>query len=247
MRKIVLLRHGESIWNKENRFTGWVDVELSERGVWEASEAGKILKNEGYVFDLTYTSILKRAVDTTAIVLEQMGLRNIETKFAWELNELHYGGLQGLNKAEMARKYGEEQVRIWRRSFSVRPPEMDETDYRKQNDLEIFKTVPIYQMPRTESLADTCARAVGYWQKEIAPAIKGGKNVLISAHGNSLRAIIKHLDSIGDKEISELNIPTGAPLVYELDDDLKPIRHYYLGDQKEIARKIAAVKNQYKV
>lgn len=247
MFKIVLLRHGESIWNAQNRFTGWTDVELSEKGVEEAKKAGKILKNEEYVFDLAFTSVLKRAVDTTAIVLEQMGLQNIKTKFAWELNERHYGGLQGLNKAEMARKYGEEQVHIWRRSFSVRPPEMDETDYRKQNDLEIFKAVPICQMPRTESLADTCIRAVGYWQRQIAPAIKGGKKILISAHGNSLRAIIKHLDNIGDKEISELNIPTGAPLVYELDDDLKPTKHYYLGDQDEIAQKIAAVKNQYKI
>jgi len=245
--KIVLLRHGESIWNKENRFTGWVDVGLSEKGVREANEAGKILKNEGYVFDLVFTSVLKRAVDTAAMVLEQMGLRNIEKKFAWELNERHYGGLQGLNKAEMAAKYGEEQVRIWRRSYQVRPPEMEEEDYRKQNDLEIFKTVPIHQMPRTESLADTCVRAVNYWQQEIAPAIKSGKKVLIAAHGNSLRAIIKHLDNIGDKEISELNIPTGAPLVYELDADVKPVKHYYLGDQVEIARKIANVKNQYKI
>lgn len=259
--KIVLLRHGESIWNKENRFTGWVDVELSEKGVEEAEEAGKILKNEGYVFDLVFTSVLKRAVDTAKIVLHELGLTVVDLAEArllpisrnqnwqesclcqfvraWELNERHYGGLQGLNKAEMAAKYGEEQVRIWRRSYQVRPPEMEEEDYRKQNDLEVFKTVPIHQMPQTESLADTCVRAVNYWQQEIAPAIKSGKKVLISAHGNSLRAIIKYLDNIGDKEISELNIPTGAPLVYELDADVKPVKHYYLGDQVEIARKIA--------
>jgi 2,3-bisphosphoglycerate-dependent phosphoglycerate mutase len=246
MYKIVLLRHGESIWNAQNRFTGWTDAELSEKGADEAGEAGKILKNEGYVFDLAFTSVLKRAIDTTAIVLREMGSAGIETKFIWQLNERHYGALQGLNKAEMAAKYGEEQVRIWRRSYGVRPPEMEEEDYRRQNELEIFKSVPVGKMPRTESLADTCARAVDYWQKEIAPAIKRGKKILISAHGNSLRALVKYLDNIGDKEISELNIPTGAPLVYELDDDLKPIKHYYLGDQDAIARRIDAVKNQYK-
>ncbi|HOI97068.1 MAG TPA: 2,3-diphosphoglycerate-dependent phosphoglycerate mutase [Candidatus Pacearchaeota archaeon] len=246
MYKIVLLRHGESIWNKKNRFTGWVDVELSERGVQEANEAGKILKNEGYVFDLVFTSVLKRAIDTTAIVLREMGSAEIETKCAWQLNERHYGALQGLNKGEMAAKYGEEQVRIWRRSYGVRPPEMEEEDYRRQNELEIFRSVPVYQMPRTESLSDTYGRAIDYWNSDIAPAIKSGKKILISAHGNSLRALVKYLDNIDDKEISELNIPTGAPLVYELDDDLKPIKHYYLGDQDAIARRIDAVKNQYK-
>ncbi|MFZ3074504.1 MAG: 2,3-diphosphoglycerate-dependent phosphoglycerate mutase [Minisyncoccales bacterium] len=247
MFKIVLLRHGESIWNKENRFTGWVDVELSERGVQEANDAGKILKNEGYVFDLAFTSVLKRAIDTTVIVLREMGLAGIETKCIWQLNERHYGALQGLNKGEMAAKYGEEQVRIWRRSYGVRPPEMEEENYRRQNELEIFRSVPVYKMPRTESLADTYSRTIDYWNSDIAPAIRDGKKILISAHGNSLRALVKYLDDIGDKEISELNIPTGAPLVYELDDDLKPIKHYYLGDQVEIARKIAAVKNQYKI
>lgn len=247
MFKIVLLRHGESIWNKENRFTGWVDVELSERGVQEANDAGKILKNEGYVFDLAFTSVLKRAIDTTVIVLREMGLAGIETKCIWQLNERHYGALQGLNKGEMAAKYGEEQVRIWRRSYGVWPPEMEEENYRRQNELEIFRSVPVYKMPRTESLADTYSRTIDYWNSDIAPAIRDGKKILISAHGNSLRALVKYLDDIGDKEISELNIPTGAPLVYELDDDLKPIKHYYLGDQVEIARKIAAVKNQYKI
>lgn len=247
MYKIVLLRHGESLWNKENRFTGWTDAELSEKGIEEAKGAGKILKKEGYVFDLVFTSVLKRAVDTAKIVLRQMGLEDIEIKYAWELNERHYGALQGLSKSEMAQKYGEEQVRIWRRDYFVRPPEMEELDYRRQNDLAIFKSVPLYQMPRTESLADTFARVIGYWQEEIAPAIRNGKKILISAHGNSLRALIKYLDNIGDKEISALNIPTGAPLIYELDDDLKPITHHYMGDQSEIAKKIEAVKNQYKI
>ncbi len=235
------------MWNKENRFTGWTDVGLSEKGIEEAKEAGEILKKESWVFDLVFTSVLKRAIDTTNIVLEQMGLAGLEIKYAWELNERHYGALQGLNKSEMAKKYGEEQVRIWRRSYGVRPPEMEEEDCRRQNELEVFKSVPVYEMPRTESLADTCARAVDYWQKEIVPAIKSNRKILISAHGNSLRALAKYLDNIGDKEISELNIPTGVPLVYELDDDLKPIRHYYLGDQDAIAKKIDAVKNQYKI
>ena len=246
MYKIVLLRHGESVWNKENRFTGWTDVGLSELGIREAKDAGQVLKKEGYVFDVVFTSVLKRAIDTTNIVLNEMGLSVIDTRCAWQLNERHYGALQGLNKGEMAKKYGEEQVRIWRRSYGVRPPEMEEEDYRRQNELEIFKSVPVGKMPRTESLADTCARAVDYWQKEIAPAIKRGKKILISAHGNSLRALVKYLDNIGDKEISELNIPTGAPLVYELDDDLKPIKHYYLGDQEKISRQIEKVKNQGK-
>lgn len=245
--KIVLLRHGESVWNAKNIFTGWTDVELSEKGVKEAKEAGEVLKNEKYVFDLAFTSILKRAVDTTKIVLRRMGLENIKIKYAWELNERHYGGLQGLNKVEMARIHGEEQVRIWRRSFDVRPPEMSEVDYQKQLELEIFANVLKDKIPKAESLKDTCVRAVGYWQNEIEPQIKAGRKILVSAHGNSLRAIIKFLDNIGDDKISELNIPTGVPLVYELDDDLKPIKHYYLGDQAEIAKKIEAVKTQYKI
>ena len=231
MYKIVLLRHGESVWNKENRFTGWTDVGLSELGIREAKDAGQVLKKEGYVFDVVFTSVLKRAIDTTNIVLNEMGLSVIDTRCAWQLNERHYGALQGLNKGEMAKKYGEEQVRIWRRSYGVRPPEMEEEDYRRQNELEVFKSVPVYEMPRTESLSDTYGRTIDYWNSDIAPAVRDGKKILISAHGNSLRALAKYLDNIGDKEISELNIPTGVPLVYELDDDLKPIRHYYLGDQ----------------
>ena len=225
MYKIVLLRHGESIWNKENRFTGMVDVDLSPLGMEEAKMAGETLKKEGYAFDLVYTSVLKRAIETTEIVLAAMGLKGMETKYAWQLNERHYGGLQGLNKTEMARKYGEEQVHIWRRSYSVRPPEMSEDDFKKQNELEIFKSIPKDKLPKTESLSDTYDRAVGYWDSDIVPAIKQGKKILVSAHGNSLRAIVKHLDNISDEEISNLNIPTGIPLVYELDDDLKPIKH----------------------
>lgn len=247
MYKIVLLRHGESVWNKENRFTGWTDVGLSELGIREAKDAGQVLKKEGYVFDVVFTSVLKRAIDTTNIVLNEMGLSVIDTRCAWQLNERHYGALQGLNKGEMAKKYGEEQVRIWRRSYGVRPPEMEEEDYRRQNELEVFKSVPVYEMPRTESLSDTYGRTIDYWNSDIAPAVRDGKKILISAHGNSLRALAKYLDNIGDKEISELNIPTGVPLVYELDDDLKPIRHYYLGNQGAIAKKIEAVKNQYKI
>lgn len=245
--KIVLLRHGESIWNSQNRFTGWTDVDLSSKGVEEAKQAGETLKKEGYGFDLVFTSVLKRATETTKIVLKEMGQGNVETKFAWQLNERHYGGLQGLNKTEMAQKYGEEQVHIWRRSYSVRPPSMDGAQYENQNEQEIFKSVPKDKMPRTESLADTYDRAVVYWNSDIALAIRSGKKILILAHGNSLRAVVKYLDNIGDDEISKLNIPTGVPLVYELDENLKPIKHYYLGDANAIAAQIARVKNQGKV
>jgi 2,3-bisphosphoglycerate-dependent phosphoglycerate mutase len=245
--KIVLLRHGESIWNKENRFTGWTDVGLSELGMKEAHESGKTLKKEGYDFDLVFTSVLKRATDTTNIVLEELGQEKTDVHYAWQLNERHYGSLQGLNKAEMAQKYGEEQVHIWRRSYSVRPPAMDDVQYENQNNQEIFKSVPKDKMPRTESLSDTYDRAVAYWNADIAPAIKAQKKILISAHGNSLRAVVKYLDNIGDDEISKLNIPTGVPLVYELDDNLKPIKHYYLGDAAAIAFQTEKVKNQGKI
>ncbi len=244
--KIVLLRHGESEWNAKNKFTGWTDIGLSELGIKEAKEAGKILKKEGYVFDLVFTSVLKRAIDTTRLVLEEMGQANAKIKYAWQLNERHYGGLQGMNKKEMVKKHGERQVHLWRRSFDVRPPEMTEDDYQKQLELEVFNGVPKDKIPRTESLEDTCVRAVAYWNSDIIPAIKADKKILISVHGNSLRAIVKFLDNIGDDEISELNIPTGVPLIYELDDNLKPIKHYYLGDQIEIAKKIKAVETQYK-
>jgi 2,3-bisphosphoglycerate-dependent phosphoglycerate mutase len=246
MHKIVFLRHGESVWNKENRFTGWTDIGLSDLGIDEAKEAADTLKKESYSFDLVFTSVLKRAIRTTDIVLEAMGLKNIETRFAWQLNERHYGALQGLNKTEMAQKYGEEQVHVWRRSFSVRPPEMDEVQYAEQNDQMIFKDVPKDKMPKTESLSDTYDRAVAYWNSDIVPAIKGGKKILVSAHGNSLRAIVKYLDNISDDEISNLNIPTGVPLVYELGENLKPLKHYFLGNPDVIAAQIEKVKNQGK-
>jgi 2,3-bisphosphoglycerate-dependent phosphoglycerate mutase len=249
--KIVLLRHGESVWNKENRFTGWTDVELSELGIEEAKIAGQTLKKEGFVFDLVFTSVLKRAIETTEIVLRKMAMLQrtdlCEIVCAWQLNERHYGALQGLNKTEMAQKYGEKQVHIWRRSYDVRPPELNAADFEKQNKLKIFENTPKDKLPKTESLADCYVRAVGYWNSEIAPAIKAGNKILVSAHGNSLRAIVKYLDNIGDDEISNLNIPTGAPLVYELAENLKPIKHYYLGDQNEIAAQIEKVKNQGKL
>lgn len=247
MYKIVLLRHGESVWNRQNRFTGWTDVDLSQEGIKEAKEAGQILKKEGYFFDLAYTSVLKRAIGTTRLVLKEMGLGNIGIRYAWQLNERHYGKLQGLNKLEMAQRYGAEQVQVWRRSYAVRPPEMDEESFAWQNAQEIFKNVPQGKLPKTESLADTYGRAVSYWQNEIVPEIRGGKEILISAHGNSLRAIVKYLDDISDEQILNLNIPTGVPLVYELGEDLEPIRHYYLGDKKEIEVKINKVKDQGKV
>ena len=234
------------MWNKENRFTGWTDVDLSPLGINEAKKAGEVLKKDGYAFDLVFTSILKRATETTDIVLKKIGLENVKTRFAWQLNERHYGALQGLNKTEMAQKYGEEQVHTWRRSYAVRPPQMDDEQYASQNALEIFKDVPKDKLPRTESLADTYVRAVAFWQSDIAPAIKAGKKILVSAHGNSLRAIVKYLDNISEEEISHLNIPTGVPLVYELDSNLRPIRHYYLGDTKETEAKINKVKNQGK-
>jgi len=237
MYKIILLRHGESIWNSQNRFTGWVDIGLSEIGIKEAKQAGNLLKKEGYSFDLVFTSILQRAIQTTHLVLEEMGLTNVEIKYAWQLNERHYGALQGLNKTQMAVKYGEQQVNLWRRSWDVRPPEMDDDAYQKQNSLEIFKNIPPNAMPRTESLADTYVRVIDYWHSNIVPHIKNGRHILISAHGNSLRALIKYLDNISDRDIAQVNIPTGVPLVYELGKNLKSINHYYLGNPQEIAKK----------
>lgn len=246
MYKIVLLRHGESIWNSQNRFTGWTDIDLSELGKKEAIKAGQILKKEGWVFDLVFTSVLKRAIQTTQTVLEEMDLENINIEYAWQLNERHYGALQGLNKAQMAEKYGEEQVYIWRRSFGVRPPEMADEDFAKQAAAKIFAQMSVDKLPKTESLRDTYERTVGYWNDYIAPAVIGSKKILISAHGNSLRALVKYLDNVSDDKISELNIPTGIPLVYKLDENLKPIKHYYLGDRNEIAALIEKVKNQGK-
>lgn len=244
MNKLVLIRHGESTWNKENRFTGWTDVDLSEKGISEAHEAGKLLKKEGYTFDLVFTSVLKRAIGTMDIVLEEMGLQNLPVKKSWRLNERHYGALQGLNKAETAEKYGEEQVKVWRRSYDVQPPALTKDDERYPGKDPIYKDLSESDLPLTECLKDTVERFLPYWEKKIAPEVRSGKNVLIVAHGNSLRALVKYLDNISDEEITGLNIPTGVPLVYELDENLKPIRHYYLGDQDKIAAAAAAVANQ---
>ncbi|MAE43355.1 2,3-diphosphoglycerate-dependent phosphoglycerate mutase [Candidatus Woesearchaeota archaeon] len=245
MIKLVLLRHGESTWNKENRFTGWTDVDLTEKGVEEAIESGQILKKEGYTFDIVFTSVLIRATKTTDIVLKEMGL-SIPVKKSWRLNERHYGALQGLNKAEMAQKYGEKQVLRWRRSYDIRPPALEETDKRYPGNDPLYKGLDKKDIPSTESLKDTVKRFVPYWKEKIVPALKDGKKVLISASGNSLRALVKHIDNVPNEEIVHFNIPTGVPLVYELDDNLKPIKHYFLGNQKEIEKKMNAVKNQGK-
>jgi 2,3-bisphosphoglycerate-dependent phosphoglycerate mutase len=244
MRKLVLLRHGESDWNRENRFTGWTDVDLSEKGIAEARAAGRLLKSEGYAFELAYTSVLKRAIRTLWIALDHLEQMWLPVEKSWRLNERHYGALQGLNKAEMAAKFGEEQVLSWRRSYDTRPPELDARDPRYEGKDPRYAGVAV---PRTECLKDTVARVVPYWESTIAPAVRSGKRVLIAAHGNSMRALVKHLDGISDEAIVKLNIPTGIPLVYELDDSLKPARHYYLGDPEEVARRVASVAAQGKV
>jgi phosphoglycerate kinase len=242
--RIVLLRHGESTWNMENRFTGWTDVDLSERGLAEARRAGELLKAEGYVFDVAFTSVLKRAVRTLWIALDELDLMWIPIHHSWRLNERHYGALQGLNKAETAAKYGDAQVKTWRRSYDVRPPELTEDDPRWPGRDPRYQDVARRDIPLNECLRDTVARFLPYWRDVIVPAIKAGQRVIIAAHGNSLRALVKHLDDISDHEIIELNIPTGVPLVYELDADLKPIKHYYLGDADDIRRAQEAVANQ---
>ncbi len=247
MYKLVLLRHGESVWNKENRFTGWTDVGLTEKGEQEAIEAGKILKQEGYIFDITFTSVLKKATRTLEIVLMEMGLKNIPMEKSWRLNERHYGALQGLNKAETAEKYGEEQVLLWRRSYSERPPAITEDDGRYPGKDFLYQNVKKKEIPLTESLEDTEKRLLPYWQQEIAPAITAGKRALICAHGNSLRALIRYFDNISPEEIPKLNIPTAIPLVYELDEKLKPLKHYYLGDMEKIKKATQVVINQGKV
>jgi len=246
MYKVVLLRHGESIWNKENRFTGWTDVGLSERGVAEAKSSGELLKNEGYVFDIAFTSVLRRAINTLHLCLDVMDLLWIPERKSWRLNERHYGGLQGLNKAETAAKFGDEQVHVWRRSYDTPPPELTEDDERFPGRDPRYADLSAEELPLTECLKDTVERFLPYWHEEIAPTIKTGKRVIIAAHGNSLRALVKYLDNISDEEIPGLNIPTGVPLVYELDDELQPIKHYYLGDPEEIAKAAAAVANQGK-
>jgi len=244
--KLVLLRHGESIWNKENKFTGWTDVNLSEKGVDEAHEAGRVLKKEGYTFDVAYTSVLKRAVRTLWITLDEMDLMWIPIYNSWRLNERHYGALQGLNKSEMAKKFGEKQVLIWRRSYDIPPMALEKSDKRYPgNDLR-YKDLKEEEIPLTESLKDTVARVIPYWNEVMAPVIKSGKKVLIAAHGNSLRALVKHIDKISDEEIVKLNIPTGIPLVYELANVLTPIKHYYLGDPEKVQLAISSVASQGK-
>ncbi|MFH1772188.1 MAG: 2,3-diphosphoglycerate-dependent phosphoglycerate mutase [Candidatus Omnitrophota bacterium] len=246
MYKVVLLRHGESVWNLENRFTGWTDVGLSEKGVKEAHEGSKWLLKQGYTFDIAYTSVLKRAIATLWIVLEDMDLMWIPVERCWRLNERHYGALQGLNKIETVEKFGDEQVLIWRRSYDIRPPVLTEDDQRYPGNDPRYKSLTRGQLPLTECLKDTVARFLPYWHDEIAPSILSGKRVLIAAHGNSLRALVKYLDDISDEDIVQLNIPTGIPLVYELDEDLNPLKHYYLGDPEIIEKAINSVKQQIK-
>ena len=246
MYTVVLLRHGESVWNKENLFTGWTDVDLSEKGIEEAHTAGKLMKEAGLTFDLAYTSVLKRAIRTLWLALDEMDLMWIPVINNWRLNERHYGALQGLNKAETAAKYGDEKVLIWRRSYDIQPPALEKSDPRYPGHDPRYKDLTDDELPVTECLKDTVARFVPYWLNVIAPSIKAGKKVIIAAHGNSLRSLVKYLDNISEEEIVGLNIPTGVPLVYELDENLKPIRHYYLGDQAEIEKKISAVANQGK-
>lgn len=233
MYKLVLLRHGESIWNKENRFTGWVDVDLTEQGNLEARQAGRLLKKAGYTFDIAYTSVLKRAIRTLWNVQDEMDLLYIPVIHSWRLNERHYGALAGLNKAETAQKYGDDQVLIWRRSYDVQPPPLAETDPRAPYPDPRYTKVPREQLPLTECLKDTSARVLPLWNESIAPAIKAGKRIIITAHGNSLRALIKYLDEISDHEIIGLNIPNGIPIIYELDANLKPIKRDYLSNQKK--------------
>jgi len=244
MHTVVLLRHGESTWNRENRFTGWTDVGLTDQGVAEAHESARQLRAGGYTFDLAYTSVLKRAIKTLWIVLEDMDLMWIPVHRSWRLNERHYGALQGLNKAETAAKHGEQQVKIWRRSYATPPPPLDEDDERHPAHDPRYAGVPRGDLPHTESLKDTVARFLPYWKDAVGPVIRSGKRVLIAAHGNSLRALVKHLDDIPEDEIVGLNVPTGVPLVYELDDALRPLRHFYLGDPAAIAAAQQAVANQ---
>jgi len=246
MTTLVLLRHGESTWNQENRFTGWTDVDLSERGLAEATEAGRLLKEGGYTFDLAYTSLLKRAIRTLWIAQDALDLLWIPVEKSWRLNERHYGALQGLNKAETAAKHGEAQIKIWRRSYDIPPPALTPDDPRYPAHDARYRHLLPSELPLTESLKDTVARFLPYWHDTIAPSIRAGQKVVIAAHGNSLRALVKYLDNVPESEIVELNIPTGIPLVYELNDDLTPIRHYYLGDPAAAAAAAARVAAQSK-
>lgn len=244
--KLVLVRHGESQWNNENRFTGWYDVDLSEKGVGEAKAAGKLLKEEGYSFDFAYTSVLKRAIHTLWNVLDELDRARLPVEKSRKLNERHYGALQGLNKAETAEKYGDEQVKQWRRGFAVTPPELTKDDERYPGHDPRYAKLTDKELPVTESPALTIDRVIPYWNETILPRMKSGERVIIAAHGNSLRALVKYLDNMGEDEILELNIPTGVPLVYEFDENFKPIKHYYLGNADEIAAKAAAVANRGK-
>lgn len=246
MHKLVLIRHGESEWNKENRFTGWKDVDLSEKGKQEAAAAGKLLKAEGFTFDEAYTSVLKRAIRTLWMILDEMDLMWIPETKSWRLNERHYGALQGLDKSEMAAQYGEEQVLIWRRSYDIPPGALEETDERWLGNDPRYSSIEPGKFPKTECLKDTVARVVPYWETEIAPKVKAGKRLIIAAHGNSLRALVKYLDNVSDEQITQLNIPTGIPLVYELDADLQPISSRYLGDAEAVRKAQEAVANQGK-
>ena len=236
MKKLILLRHGESIWNKENKFTGWTDVDLSEKGIQEAEKAGEVLKSEGYEFDTAFTSVLKRAVRTLWIVLDKMDLMWVKVERSWRLNERHYGALQGLDKKETAAKFGDEQVYIWRRSYDVPPPALEKTDPRYPGNEPKYKELSEDEIPLTECLKDTVNRFLPYWHNVITPVLKQKETLLISAHGNSLRALVKYLDDVSDEEIPKLNIPTGIPLIYELDDELKPLKHYYLADEEEVKK-----------
>lgn len=246
MHKLVLLRHGESVWNRENRFTGWTDVGLSEKGMEEARAAGQVLREKGFVFDVAFTSVLKRAIKTLWVTLEELDRMWIPVRHSWRLNERHYGALQGLDKAETAAKFGDAQVKIWRRAYDTPPPALEDGDPRLETNDPRYADLAPGEFPKTECLKDTVARFLPYWHETIAPTLRDGRRVIIAAHGNSLRALVKYLDGISDAEIVELNIPTGQPLVYELDDQLQPIRHYYLGDEEAIRAAMEAVANQGK-
>lgn len=246
MHKLVLMRHGESQWNLENRFTGWTDVDLTETGREQARQAGLLLKENGFEFDLAFTSLLKRAIRTLWIALDAMDAMHTPIGLNWRLNERHYGALQGLNKAETAARYGEEQVLLWRRAYAIAPEPLELDDPRHPRFDRRYRNIPVDQLPATECLQDTVARVVPFWNESVATALRSGRRVIISAHGNSLRALVKHLDGVSDEDIVKVNIPTGQPLVYELDDDLRPLRHYYLGDAAQIEAAMQAVANQGK-
>ena len=246
MHKLILLRHGESVWNRENRFTGWTDVDLSDEGLAQARAAGQLLGEEGFAFDLAFTSVLKRAIKTLWLALEEMDRMWIPIEHSWRLNERHYGALQGLDKTETAAKFGDAQVKIWRRAYATAPPSLEDGDPRLEIGNPRYADLAPGEFPKTECLQDTVARFLPYWHDTITPIVRAGKQVIIAAHGNSLRALVKYLDDVSDDDIVELNIPTGQPLVYELDNRLRPIRHYYLGDPKAIEAAMQAVANQGK-